>query len=123
MQHSKLIKLDDARAVTVKELKTRDVRRLLSSFTDLSTLDVVDAFGERFLEVSGLISAYIEFPEGEDIDDLTGSELIAVLDGLKEVNRSFLELAGMAPPAEILPIPSVTSTEPASSSLSEDTVA
>lgn len=113
MRNSNVILLDEDRVVTIKELRVKDVRQLLSGFTDLDKLDMSVLLGKRFGEISKLIEPFVDFPKGESIDDLTGSELQQVIDGIKSVNNSFLILAGLEPAA---PSPSpepMKSTEPA----------
>ena len=95
MRNANIIMLDENRVVTVQELRVKDVRQLLSGFTDLDKLDMAALLGKRFGEISKLIEPFIEFPEGETIDDLSGSELQQVIDGFKQVNIPFLILAGL----------------------------
>ena len=95
MRNEKIITLDENRTITVQELRVKDVRQLLSGFTDLDKLDMASLLGERFGGISKLIEPFIEFPEGETIDDLSGSELQQVIDGFKQVNIPFLILAGL----------------------------
>ena len=140
MRLSKTITLDDGRFVTVQELRVKDIRQLLSGFTDLDKINVMELLGPRFSEIAALVSPFIIFPKGESLDDLCGSELQAVIDAVKEVNATFLTLAGLKPvPSTALmaspsaPVPSAPLgerslseaeailTEPASSSSNEDT--
>jgi len=99
MRNEKVISLDENRTITVQELRVKDVRQLLSGFTDLDKLDMASLLGERFGRISKLIEPFIEFPDGETIDDLSGSELQQVIDGFKAVNKPFLILAGLEPAA------------------------
>lgn len=110
MRHTKTISLYDNRAVMVKELRVKDVRQLLAGFNTLENIDIKALLGPRFTEISELVAPFINFPKGETLDDLTGSELQLVLDGFMEVNANFLTLAGMAPAAIA---PAQSSTEPA----------
>lgn len=95
MRNSNVIMLDENRNVTVQELRVKDVRQLLSGFTDLDKLDMGALLGKRFEEISKLIEPFIEFPPDETIDDLSGSELQEVIDGFRQVNLPFLILAGL----------------------------
>ena len=104
MRNSTVIVLDENRLVTVQELRVKDIRKIVSGFTDLDKIDVMALLGPRFNEISALIEPFIDFPEGEGIDDMTGSELKLVIDGFKQVNIPFLILAGLAP-AEPEPAP------------------
>jgi hypothetical protein len=97
MRHVNVIMLDENRTVTVQELRVKDVRQLLSRVTDLDKLDMTALLGQRFTELSKLLEPFIEFPQGESLDDLCGSELQQVLDGFKQVNAPFLILAGLEP--------------------------
>ena len=99
MRNSNVITLDEDRVVTVKELRVSDVRRCLSGFTDLDKLDMSVLLGKRFHEISKLLEPFIEFPSGESIDDLSGSELMQVIEEFKRVNNPFLILAGLEPAA------------------------
>ena len=105
MRNSTVIMLDDNRRVEVQELRVKDIRKIISGFTDLDKIDVMALLGPRFAEIAGLIEPFIAFPEGEGIDDLTGSELQLVIDGFKQVNIPFLILAGLAPAAPVKPEP------------------
>ena len=67
----------------------------MAGFTDLDKLAIKDLLGPRFAEISTLLAPFIAFPEGESIDDLTGSEIDQIVEALKEVNKSFLILAGL----------------------------
>jgi hypothetical protein len=99
MRNSKTINLDENRVITVQELRVKDIRQLLSGFTDLDKIDVNTLLGPRFAEIAALVTPFIVFPECESIDDLTGSELQLVIDGFKQVNSPFLILAGLEPAA------------------------
>ena len=99
MRNSKTINLDENRVITVQELRVKDVRQLLSGFTDLDKLNISALLGPRFAEISALVKPFMTFPEGESIDDLCGSELQLVIDGFKAVNIPFLILAGLDPAA------------------------
>lgn len=117
MRHSKTIPLDENRAISVHELRVKDVRTLLAGFNDISKVDVTQVIGERFAEISGLVEPLLTFPAGESLDDLTGSELEAVIEAFKEVNQPFLTLAGLGPAMAIL---SSGSTSPVASSSNAD---
>ena len=97
MRNSKTINLDENRVITVQELRVKDVRQLISGFTDLDKLNVNALLGLRFAEIAALVKPFMTFPEGESIDDLTGSELQLVIEGFKQVNSPFLILAGLEP--------------------------
>jgi hypothetical protein len=99
MRNSKTINLDENRVITVQELRVKDIRKMLSGFTDLDNIDVNALLGPRFAEISALVAPFMTFPEGETIDDLCGSELQLVIDGFKAVNKPFLILAGLEPAA------------------------
>jgi hypothetical protein len=99
MRNSTVILLDENRVVTVQELRVKDIRKIISGFTDLDKIDVMALLGPRFSEIAALIEPFIEFPDNEGIDDLTGSELKQVIEGFKQVNIPFLILAGLAPAA------------------------
>lgn len=97
MRHCKTIVLNGTRTVTVKELRVKDVRRLLAGFKNFQDWQFAELCGDRFGEVSALLDGCISWPDGEGLDDLTASELQQVVEGLKEVNRYFLDLAGLLP--------------------------
>jgi hypothetical protein len=112
MRNSKIITLDENRTVTVKELRVREVRNLLAGFTDLDKLDAAALFGPHFAEISALLEPFIIFPSGESLDDLSGSELTLVIDGLKKVNHDFLVLAGMTViEGSVVPVGEIEQTE------------
>jgi hypothetical protein len=133
MRHSKVIPLDDSRAVTLNELKVSIARQLAASGTALKGVDVRAVLTDRFHEVAGLLGDCIVMPEGETLDDLAFSEVAEVIDGLLEINQAFLSLLGlagldrqtlaalMAEPVEAPIEPSTTSTAPASGLSNEAT--
>jgi|WetSurMetagenome_2_1015567.scaffolds.fasta_scaffold83266_1 hypothetical protein len=101
MRLIKTIFLDNQRAATVKELRVKDMRKLLAGFNGLTTISLTDLLGDRYEEVKGLIEPFFDLPDGEVLDDLTGSEIQLLIDGFKEVNADFLALAGLILPPEI----------------------
>jgi hypothetical protein len=105
MRNSTFVKLDDNRIVTIQELRVKDVRQLLSGFTDLDKIDVAQLLGNRFAEISSLLEPFIGFPENETIEDLSGSELQEVINGFKQVNIPFLIMAGIATAMPSIPKP------------------
>jgi len=119
MRAQKVIPLDDSRAVTLNELRVRDARKILAQAKNLEQVDVRELLGERFHEVGALLGDCIVMPDGETLDDLTFSEVGEVIEGLLEINRSFLDLLGLAGLAQ--KIPPAPSTAPAAPSSSEAT--
>lgn len=89
----KIVKLDNDRTVKVKELRFKDAIKVASNFEELfSDFSVKDLVGEKFEIFKDLISGIVEFPEGEELEDLYFSELEKVLNAFKDVNESFLGL-------------------------------
>lgn len=124
MRHSKTIPLDDDRVLTVQELTVSDVRRLFAKFNDLSGVNLVALFSERFAEIAALAGPLLVFPDGMGLDDLTGSELQAAFDAALEVNQAFLDLAGLGPTMAMLSagsMPSAADSSSADTSTSNDT--
>lgn len=95
MRHSKTIELSEGRLATVQELRVSEVRHLVSKFSDLANVDLKVMLFDRFAELSELTKQLLALPEGESIDDLTGSEIFAIVEAVLEVNRPFLALAGL----------------------------
>lgn len=121
MRLQKLIKLDNKRTVTLRELRVKDARQLMAQAKDLEQLEIKTLLTERFDELAGLLGDCVQCPDGESIDDLSFSEVQLVKDGLIEVNAAFLELLGLLGLAR--PSPSADSTAPASPSSNADTAA
>ncbi|MGJ0489602.1 hypothetical protein [Methylobacter sp.] len=122
MRLQKVIPLDNTRSVVLNELNVRTGRQLLAQAKELENIDIKALLTDRFDEVVVLLGDCVVMPEGETIDDLSFSEIPDVIEGLMEVNESFLELMGLAiKPAPA--IPSTDLTEPVSLSSSEGTQA
>jgi hypothetical protein len=122
MRGQLVITLDDSRSVTLNELRVRDARKIMAQAKGLEQVDIKSVLNERFDEVCALMGDCIVMPEGETLDDLSFSEVSPIINGLMEVNASFLDLLGLAGLAGAAQqILSPTSTEPALSSSSEDT--
>lgn len=120
MRAQKVIPLGDSRSVILNELRVREARRILALSKELAGQDINELLTNRFDEIVLLLGDGIQMPPGESLEDLSGSELKDVIDGLLAVNASFLDLIGLVsqPPMET---PSATSTEPASPSSSAAT--
>ncbi len=95
MKLRKVVKLDANRSATVEELTVRQVRHLISQFSNLTAAPLQDLLGDKFAEAGELLKDCIALPNGENLDDLTGSEIEALSVAFKEVNAAFLRLAGM----------------------------
>ncbi|MDO8940906.1 MAG: hypothetical protein Q7U98_17260 [Methylicorpusculum sp.] len=109
MRNIKNIRLDDARQVTIQELRVKDVRRLMREAKALEDLDVKVLLTERFDELTPLLGDCLQLPAGETLDELSFSEITLIKSGFVEVNQDFLELMGLV---NALKTPSTTSTEP-----------
>jgi chemotaxis regulatin CheY-phosphate phosphatase CheZ len=79
MRKIKTLKIEGFREVTVKELRTRDYRDLVSRAQSL------DSLGQA-IELLTLLSDLA----AEEIEDLAPSEIKQVLDLIQEVNADFL---------------------------------
>lgn len=112
MRAQKIITLDDSRAVTLNEMRVRDARKLLAQAKELENADVRALLSERFDEIAGLLGDCIVMPPGETLDDLSFSEMADIIEGLMEVNATFLDLLGLAGAG--LKTPSTGSTVPPS---------
>jgi len=116
MRHEKVIQLSENRAATVRELRVKDVRRLIGEMGALSSLDMTALFGDQFDRLLTLTGDLVVMPEGETAEDLSMSEGEQILQAMQEVNASFLAKLGLtlelAQPVSPAPIePSETSTE------------
>jgi hypothetical protein len=96
MRHEKSIVLSEGRTVTVRELRLKDVRRLVQEMKAFAALDISTLFGERFDELLSLSGELVSMPNGETAEDLSLSELEQVLEAMKEVNASFLAKMGLS---------------------------
>lgn len=92
MRLSKVVPLDEQRSVTVTELRVKDVRNLVAQYKALDGLKIADLLGGRFDELVALLPGCLAFPEGESLNDLSGSEMMMVAGALLEVNAAFLSL-------------------------------
>lgn len=102
MRQEQTIRLDETRTVTVRELRPRDVKRLMTMLNRakkdgeevgdiLGGFDPVnDLFGDHYEKLIGLLGECIIMPEGETVEDLGFSEIDSLIKPLKEVNTSFL---------------------------------
>jgi hypothetical protein len=93
MRHSKVIVLDETRNVELREMRVKDVRRLMAGFKDFENLQLSDLTGDKFGEVCALLDGCVTWPDEDGLDGLTASEVEQVVQGLKEVNRYFLDMA------------------------------
>jgi|GEM_PF-2283425 len=122
MRAQKVIPLGDNRAVVLNELRVRDARKLIAQIKELGQLNIVELITDRFAELEALLGDCIVMPDGERLDDLSAGEAVPVIEGILEVNASFLDLLALLGLLEWVPVtPPATSTEPVSSSSSEDT--
>ncbi|WP_432745767.1 hypothetical protein ABXJ76_07815 [Methylobacter sp. G7] len=97
MRRQQSVRLDELRTVTVRELRVRDARKLLSQAKSLDQVDMQTLMVERFDELVVLLGDGIAMPDGETLEDLTFSEVALVKAALLEVNAAFLDLMGMVP--------------------------
>jgi len=121
MRHEKTITLSENRTATVRELRVRDVRRLVGEMKTLTSLEftalnLTELFGEQFDRLLAIAGDLVEMPAGETAEDLSLSEGEEILQAMQEVNASFLAKLGLnlelAPPVSQTPEePSETSTE------------
>lgn len=123
MRNEKIILLSAGRNATVRELRLKDVRRLVSeaktlTSLSLSALNLTELFGDQFDRLLAIAGEFITMPDGESVDDLSISEAEEVQEAVKEVNTSFLAIwEKLAPDIDLIPaskIPlnaSETSTE------------
>lgn len=119
MQLTKVVPVDGG-SITVKELRLKDVRSLMADAGRFENIDLKDLFLNRLDEAAGILAPLLDF-QGVVLEDLTFSELDAVRVAFVEINKSFLDLTGLAAvlsPATPPPLP--TSTELASPLLNED---
>lgn len=117
MRNEKVIKLGNKRVATVRELRLKDVRRLVGEMNNFSSLQVTDLLGEQFDRILELAGDLVVMPEGETAEDLTLSEVELVIEAMQEVNASFLQRIGVSlalAQAETLAVsePLETLTEP-----------
>jgi hypothetical protein len=119
MRLQKIIKLDNKRAVTLRELRVRDARQLMAQAKNLEQMEIRVLLTERFDEIAGLLGDCVQCPDGETLDDLSFSEVQLVKDGLLEVNAAFLDLLGLMGLSQT--IRSQHLTEPVSPLLNEAT--
>jgi hypothetical protein len=84
MRKSKTIKIDD-KEITVKELKVKDIRKLLD-MPEAEKDDTMELV-EKFLPVVTDIKL-------SDLDEMAPSELKVLWETFKEVNADFLEVTG-----------------------------
>jgi hypothetical protein len=122
MRAQKVIPLGDNRAVVLNELRVRDARKLIPQIKELGQYNIVDLITDRFSELEALLGDCIVMPDGERLDDLSASEAVPVIEGLLEVNASFLDLLALLGLLEWVPkTHSQTLTEPVPFSSSEGT--
>jgi len=95
MRDSKRIDLGGNQTAIVSELLFERVREIHSK-GGISKNPVMDLLGENTLDAEAIIGDCIELPGGKTLNDLTGSELEAVISGLIDVNAPFFRLAGLA---------------------------
>jgi hypothetical protein len=114
MRLEKTINLDENRAATIKELRVKDIRHLVSQFSTLSAVPMQDLLGERFAEANELLKDCITLPEGETLEDLTGSEIELISEAFLDVNTAFLKLiagAGKLASANSIPLTGSTAQQ------------
>jgi predicted GTPase len=112
MRHEKSIVLSEWRTVTVRELRLKDVRRLVQEMKAFAALDISTLFGERFDELLSLSGELVSMPNGETAEDLSLSELEQVLEAMKEVNASFLAKMGLRLSLDFIPSGKTTPEAP-----------
>jgi hypothetical protein len=118
MRNQGVVDLGENRTVVVQELRVRDGRLLMASAALIEQMTLVELLTNRFSEIVNLLDDSLQLPAGETLDDLTFSEVDQVKERWLEVNRSFLDLMGLAPglaPASPKNQDSPSSTEPVSS--------
>lgn len=113
MRQQKTVPLGDGRVALVKEVTVKITRVVMSQADALKQLSITALLTNHFDELAALLGDCVEMPQGETLEDLTGSELIQVKNALQEVNADFLDLLGLAVPAPGKP-ESTHSTELAS---------
>ena len=113
MRLEKKIDLGDGRSVTVKELRIKDIRKIVIEGAALYDVGFLEMLTDGFDNVLHLFSDCIDLTS-QEIEDLSCSEVQAIYEAFKELNAFFfdqIEFVGGA--ADFKP---AISTGPASSS-------
>jgi hypothetical protein len=101
MRNEKVIQLSENRNATVRELRVKDVRRLVGEIKSLTSLDLTalnmtELFGDQFDRLLAIAGDLVEMPQDETAEDLSLSELELILSAMQEVNASFLAKVGLS---------------------------
>jgi hypothetical protein len=97
---SKTIELSSGSAV-VHELKVKQLRQLLFDFSPDGTFKNItdrDILGSRFEEIAERVKDFLQLPKGVTIDDLSISELTAIIKAFKELHKDFFDQVGRINP-------------------------
>lgn len=109
MRLRKIVKLDDTRSVALNELRVRDARQFMAQAKNFESVEIKTLLTERFDEVADLLGDCLIMPKGENLDDLSFSEVQLIKAALLEINAAFLDLLGLtgllSPP---IPLPDLT---------------
>lgn len=80
MRKIKIIKIDD-REITVKELRVKDIREILT---------IGETLGDDILKDIGRLLPFAADIKPENLEEMAPSEIMLLWEGFKEVNADFL---------------------------------
>lgn len=95
MRLTKSVTLGQKRTATVRELRVRDVQNVFAQLEELQTVTIQEIVAHRLHELIGLLDDCIEQPKGEDLEDLTFSEIEAIREAFMEINAPFFRVSGL----------------------------
>ncbi|AFL76240.1 hypothetical protein [Thiocystis violascens] len=115
MRTHKTLDLDPGRAVTVRELRVRDVRQILAALTpEQAKRPLPELIREHLPDLLALLGDSLTLPDGEVLDDLSLSECETLGRAWWELHQRFF--APLLALARAHGTPPATSTAPVSSS-------
>jgi len=103
MRTGKSIELSGERFAYVSEIRVTDGLRVIRN---LGGFDLKDLLDDKLGDLIGLLGDCVQLPDGENFVNLGLADAIRVIDGLKEVNADFLELAANRMPELLALMPS-----------------
>jgi hypothetical protein len=93
MRASKTVSLGEGKDAIVHEMRLRDVRAAITAFpADIAGLAMRDLISAHLPDLLNLLKPCIELPDGQELDDLSLSEVRLIGQAFMEVNPDFFVL-------------------------------
>ncbi|WP_295446273.1 hypothetical protein [uncultured Thiodictyon sp.] len=92
MRRQTAIDMGDSRSAVVRELRVRDMRRILERAQDLQNLaevPITELLSTHLPELLGLAADSLTLPPETSIDDLSVSEIVAIKDAWWALHADF----------------------------------